>query len=534
MIRNYRFIVLSLSAVWLLVACGNPPTPEQVRERTSRIVRPLITDGAAAIEAITKHEMLAMIFGGMDDLLGGDDVIVAGEGSIKKQAEIDVEYDRSVTIDLTDGAEELARDLDEFLGEIFTADNIESEDGNTTTFLITGEMLCGESVDVRGSGGGPTTREYVEYEDEYDYYEGDDTGCDLAGLELRIDATLVGDGIDLEFRFGDTFGAVLALQLRPGSVKATVYLPALKKAATDVATLLEEELPEAFPSLLDGVLSVSVSEDGDALVAALSIDEALVVEGKADGDAYKADLPAARPLLSLRFEGAELSADVNWGAAEAILPAKAIFGDAMVKPLTEPLRVVLSSVRAKIKASADGKLALQKLIIDKASEVLLGETVLARVDVNAGQDLSMTVSPWNDLPRCELSSELSAKVELAAAELDPYMDSASPSWANETYELSLEADEQGPPIFVPLKLSGSDSEAVPPPCYGDECEMPQPEPVEPQNEARLQMLQGTLKLQSVNDPRSIEVVAGQCLVSVPDGEDGPFGGVAAGSCEPGY
>jgi hypothetical protein len=190
-------------------------------------------------------------------------------------------------------------------------------------------------------------------------------------------------------------------------------------------------------------------------------------------------------------------------------------------------------VRAKIKATADGKLDLQQLSFSKASELLLGGAPLARLTFDA-ETLSMQVRPWNDLPRCELSSRLGLQLELSLAKLDAYTGETSHSWANEVYKLSLEADGDGAPVFVPLDGirfgSTSVTEPARPPCMPDtDCAYP-PEP-EPQSEALLQMLRGTLTLQSINTPREIKVTAGQCLVGVSGGDDGPLAGIAAGSCE---
>ena len=76
----------------------------------------------------------------------------------------------------------------------------------------------------------------------------------------------------------------------------------------------------ALPFLGDG-------EAGDALAAELAIEDALVIKGKVEGENYGADLPAARPLLSLRFED----------EANKAYPARVVPVDADPDPVTVEL-----------------------------------------------------------------------------------------------------------------------------------------------------------------------------------------------------
>jgi hypothetical protein len=471
--RRARQAVLSVSLV--LVACGGPP-PEEVRSRTSAILADFVREAGDSAEAAKALESIKLFGDGLSALgLGTADAPAPWPGSGSGSA-------TSSSSDLRESAAEAAARLDELLGRyLFNDENLESSSLGETTFLIRGAVVCGAvTTKVCGGSGGSFTCQESSSSRE---------SCLQAvdRLQLRIVASLVGDGVDLELRVGGS-GTIVLLQLRRDQLTAKLYLGAARDAAQAIGALLGEELP-TLPELARGVVALTLKRNAPRdLTASASIVEAIEVGGTAAGGVYRVASEARDPLLALRFQAASstLSLSIDAGASELAGPARLLFAKAAAK---QQLKALLAGWTGTFTASPAEGIAFKGIGLGAGrSSVSLDGVELWASELNsdAGGRFDLEVEPIQGMPRCTFSPRLELAVTLNLAPVQSWLDETLPPWArSERYRLSLSDPGNRPQVLPVAARAGFPG--------------------------GLKVLRGTLTLRAELTPAAITVNAGQCL-----------------------
>jgi hypothetical protein len=508
--RRRLGLVASMTLITVLAACGGP-SPDEVRQRTSSILDEMITESADAVEVARRMEALSVALDGLSSVS-----TALGWSSASSSSASKTDSTGSVGTSSGTSAADVAAQLDDILGRfVFAEGNVESTGGGSTTFLLRGSVVCGAASSVSTSGTsciggtGLTTRcsdapatssstqpkaECIELVDR---------------LQIRIVATLVGErGLDLELRIGPS-ADIYRLQLRPGAITLKASLAGARAAVVHLATVLGEPLPD-LPQVVEGVIALSLTRNAPHdLTAALSVLEAVEVQGMGSTGSYKLHLDARDPALSAHFDGAapRLTMDVDWGATELLVPARALFQKA-----TGQLHVVLSGLTASASVGeGDVGLKIKNVGLGAGpSSAKLDAQTLVEVNLNptAGRAFALDVVPRQGLPSCTVDPQLELQVKLALAPLQPYLSSPLDAWVkNDSYRVLLQKPG-GRPEVTAAPETGTFPGGV-------------------------KVLQGTLTLESFVQPAKVVVPAGSCLVlgssSTPDGHP-LLGRLAAVTC----
>ena len=480
--RSQYLPVLSLA---LITACGGP-SPQEVRQRTSSVLTEMVTESSDAIEMARRIEALTAAVDGLSSLSVG-----LGWSSTSSPSKADATDSFGASSGTSPA--DIAAQLDEILGRYIFADgNVESSGGGSITFLLRGSVVCSSASSL--SSGGASCIGLATRCDDAPATSSSTAQAKAACVELidrlqiRIVATLVGDrGIDLELRIGPSSDIYL-LQLRPGSITLKISLAAARAAVVHLATILGEELPD-LPQVMEGVLSLSLTRNAPRdLTASVGVLEAVDVQGMGSTGSYKLHLDARDPALSVHWDGTaeRLTLDVDWGAAEMLVPARALFQKA-----TGHLHVVLAGLTASASVGkGEAKLQLTNVGLGGGpSWAKLDGKTLVEVNLNptAGRAFDLEVVPWQGQARCTVDPQLDLQVKLALAPLQPYLTTPlDPSVKNESYRLQLSRPGGRP------EVTGAAESATFP--------------------GGLKVLQGTLSLQSFVQPAQVVVPAGSCLV----------------------
>jgi len=440
----------------LLSACSGP-SPVEVREHTAAALSQLLQEAGDTAEAARR-------LAGVKSLLEGLDAAFPG---LRLAREV---LPKAGAASLGASAAKAAARLDELLAPIFNDANLESSGTGSSTFLVRGASVCAARA----------------------------SSCiaEVDRLQLRLRATLAGssdgDGVDLALSIGSS-GELAVLELRPTSARLQVSLAAARAAAEALARAGELELSLAeLPQVARGVLALTLTRHapGD-LSLALSVLEAVELQGAIRGGTYRVAVEARDPVASLRVAPANgtLAVACDWGTLEALLPLRALVREKAGAPTTGgQLSLMLAGLHASLGLDASGVARAALDLGASPSWLKLDGKTLVQVLLNAGGAVEAAVPPWQGLPRCAVTPRLDLEVHLDLAPLDPWLDEAAPAWARgELYRLRL-ADPSGRPEVAPVRESGS-------------------------FEGGLRVVKGTLVLQAASPATTITVGAGSCLTS---------------------
>jgi hypothetical protein len=477
-----------------LAACGGP-SPDEVRQRSSSILSEMVREAGNSIDAISQMESIRTFLDGLTAVgwgWGSGDQAGPAAGAESKASNLGA------------SASEVAARLDETLGRyVFNESNLETTSHGSTTFLLRGSTICqGFTVSCYSASGQPTTCTSTSSSSSQ-------AKCAemVDRLQIRIVASLEGDGVDLELQVGPGRG-VFTLQLRPGSVTLKISLASARETLAHVAQVTGEDLPD-LPQLMQGVIALSLIRNapGD-LTAKLSVLQAIDVAGLGPEGSYKARTEARDPLASLRFErgAGRLTSTADWGATEVLLPTRLLFSRG-----SGQLQLLLQGLSSTLVASQSAGIEVKNIGLgDGPSWLKLDEKTLFEANLNAasGRRFGVDITPWQGLPRCEVDPEVDLQVKLYLAPIERWLDSPLEPWArNESYRLRL-ASAAGKPQVVPMRSSGT---------------FP----------GGLKVLQGSLTLESFNQPAQVTVPAGACLIgrdSIPAGAHPLLGHLQSIAC----
>jgi hypothetical protein len=334
--------------------------------------------------------------------------------------------------------------------------------------------------------------------------------ADFNAAELRIRATIAGDGLDLELLVGPDRSEPLTVELRSDRIAVIVDLAELRAAIVHLSSISGE--PIELPSIMEGVVAGELRVNGAADVTlSLGIRQAVRVEGMLDSGRFAFASAAKEALVSARAEGgaSRLSLDLDIGQTTISVPYDAFGDDSTASPITGQLDIDAKGLSGSVVLEEGaGQLRLTNLGLgDGKSTVRLDDYEILSWLLNAesGHRFGLTVTPT-----AEGSATFAFDPEFdlqVGVDLSPFADAGEiveSYLLGETYRIEIDGSS---PTVRP----------VPADVYGVG--------------GGLAVDSGRLRLSAASGPEVI-VQAGQCLVEDPvtSGEHPLLGSYAAGTC----
>ncbi|HET6346031.1 MAG TPA: hypothetical protein VFH51_13935, partial [Myxococcota bacterium] len=365
---------------------------------------------------------------------------------------------------------------------VFVDANLESQDGDTATYLMHGSVVCEPLASDTNATLDPNC------------------AADLDKLQLRVRATLADGGIDLHFLFGPSRldPVMLAVRNSPNdSVAIEVELAALKQTITYIETTFPTSSPSDLPAVFAGRVRFSATVNGtDDVTFAFSVLTAVSIADDASGAGHNVSIGAADPMMSARIQGAlkRLTLTLSAAAADIVWPYADFIGDPN-KAGTVAFHLGGASFNLAIDDYLPNGFTIDNIGLGGDSTTLRkdGQTLLS-VDLNAnqGRKLSLGVAPdaAQDSAVFTVTPAYNLVVSTQFHHIQGDLATDFPTYfLNDTYTMALAGS--GSASFEPL---------------------PEQFMMRP---AQVLVKTGTLSLSASSDSAStVTVGAGQCLVGV--------------------
>ncbi|MCP3166424.1 hypothetical protein [Myxococcus qinghaiensis] len=487
--RNARSWLAGV-AVFALVATGcdseNPPDAQKVADVTASRSAEMVRGVSASVR--TMNGLPAV-----DSLEEALSVFSAGFEGVPLPAlpsEEAEEEDGSSLPDFSNEAETNAQAerLEKYLRErVFTAEHVESTEGDSTVFLLKGENVCTDGSQAA------------------------DTDCVkfVNQSELRIRATtLDDDGLELTFLIGSKKAQPMSLRFLPKVIALVVDLGGVKSAVQQ----LDAEAAAALPTVMVGQVELKVTKEGaQHWIVSGSILQALRLELTDEDGTLAISSARAVPLVELEADGvakrARFLLDLN--TTEVSLPYSGVAPALRGKNWTASLSGLSFTLEAteNQKDFTVGHVGLG----DAQSFLSLGADKLFTLDLNSqsGRHFDLNLSRGDDglpLVRVQPEVDLVARFFLAPLKADSEMEVPS-AYEEATYRVRFTGGTGGPSLR-PVRANTTTG-----------------------FKGGLQVVTGELSLTAGTS--SVAVSAGQCLV----GRETSSGGgslldyLQAGSCQ---
>jgi|GEM_PF-6606935 hypothetical protein len=529
-------LIAALATSFLLTACGGP-SAEEVSERTSSVLSDFIVRGGRTLNSEQNRKALKQfseIFGQLFSSLGQSEQSINpstsapppypddDSGTADDGFDFDLDLDFDLDKMIPEGGEEaLAAQLEQALQQaIFNEENIESSSAGKTTFLLPSELLCGgvifgdsDTAVATATPDGDWT--YPDTEGDKADETADDSSCPFLRPEfsLRIDASLVGDGIELGLRVGNSSKALVVVVLEQSNVALRVDLEAAKELIGLVEQATGKSLDLAITEM-KGVVEFSLGfSAAEGIVLGSSILEAIAVALNVDQRPFSLHLGATAGLATLQLEAGQISSESNMGTVDLQFAADLFAGSLFNTSPPELLQIKSAGGQGKLSIDAQGVVSMESTLL-AAVEMRYGETVVASVDINpeSGRLLQMSLADLDSAPTISLAPEVDLQVSFKFDVLNPYLKKAAPSWAaNETYRVWLQ-DASKMPVIGLLKSFLSSTTQAPQTSDSANAEDDDTTPDNASLKAILRLVKGSLSLESTVIPVKIDVAAGQCLL----------------------
>lgn len=366
--------------------------------------------------------------------------------------------------------------------------------------------------------------------------------------------------------------------LSPSAFSAQVDLAKARQAADVVAKAHGEELPEEFPTVVEGTIGGEVAKQADGNYGvALSIVKAVRVAAFATTDKrhYDVKLGAAAKALNLTVKGAKtMIGGANFGSVDIVAAMDLLFGSAPCSqtdtpsptpdpgggvpipdpvPCEEPpakvgnfqLSIAGPAVGVTYTMSADSKVETVKLTgLSLGSDTARLKfddftklTEIATLDLNktAGRKVDVELVLGESDPIFSVVSQLDVELGHWMAMLAPQIEDLPVMFYQGVSRVLL-----GSAAKPSVQLIGGSDTAVSEPVDPNDPIPPDPQPAGPQ--AVLKVLAGTLDLTATGLKDianvAIKVTTGQCLVEKAEdtsggnkGEQHLFSSLEVGACE---
>jgi hypothetical protein len=285
----------SLAVALGAVGCSDAPSAKEVSDATATRTGEMVR--AASASARVMGEMSAFeSLGDAATVLQGSfaKVPVTGSPVTDPDGEVSPLPVNPVPTDPA-VADAQAALLEKYLRErIFTEENVEGTEGDSTIFLLKGDDVC-------TTGSAPAEASCVEAVDK---------------MELRIRATNTkDDGIDLGFLIGPNRDEPMVLSFGKKTVAVVVDLGETK----DTVKFLAPTAAEQLPRVMVGRVELRLTENGEQDVTfSTGILNAIQIELDKDGATHAFSTARAVPLTELRMDAKnkKVGFELNLGTTE--------------------------------------------------------------------------------------------------------------------------------------------------------------------------------------------------------------------------
>lgn len=384
-------------------------------------------------------------------------------------------------------ADERAAQLEKYLKErIFTEENVESTEGDSTIFRIQGDDAC-------TTGETAPRAECVKTVDQ---------------MELRIRATRTDkDGMDLGFQFGPQRDEPVVLSFAEKTVAVAVDLGETKEAVKFLYPAAAGQLPR----VMVGKVELRLTENGEQdITFSTGILDAIRIEVDGDEGTHTFTTAKATPLSQLRMDARarRLGFELNLGTSEYRGPYG---GSSSLASQQWVVSLSGASFAFNAEEGQNDFIIAHVGLGEAQSYIELNGTKLFTADLNAasGRHFDLNLSRGADgLPLVRVLPEfdLVTKFFMAPLKADPQADVPS-YYEDETYQ---------------VRLSGGGSPSLRPVGANSATGFP----------GGLQVVSGELSLSGRD--ASVTVPAGKCLVgteAAPEGSHPLLGHFEARDCQ---
>ncbi len=521
----------------VLVACSTDPgddgessgRPERVeissqgaaltaQENTEAALRGVLNAGAFLAESTTMAESLSSVAGSSSESCYTEAVPCADcESGVLYEEVCDVEEEEVTTADLEEARQDMHDALDELLSflreDVFTPDNLESEDATEAVYLLPASILCDDEDSGADPGSSPVvtpdgqiTGDVVAIEAEAE--EGESCEESVERLQPRLRLSSPGEGdVDVDFLLTDERRNPMSFQLYTDRVGVTVDLGELK-ATVEAAGEDLEGVQE-----LDGEVGLElVRNSATNYSLRLNVLRDLVVAGGDADETVELMVAASSPTMELNVDGdaKALTGTINYGAINVAAPLSAFMDDEEYdeagnllppKTYTGMIDAVLGGLNGSL--TFDGTtdvLTLENLGLgDVSTTVSHDGNTLISVDVNPddGRRFDLQIEEGEVSPTLTFSPTLDVRLGLGFTHIADQVDDIPTAFLDDTIRLWFEGNEPSVEFA----------------------------------DAGLKVASGTLHLESASENVSVE--SGMCLVeSASDEEPSSLAGAfEAGVCE---
>jgi hypothetical protein len=449
--RSKLRLAASSLSLFTLVACQPSPSAEEVAEATAAQTEALLNDFGSAAQSLNDMSSLSAMSKSASALTTTFDALPLGagfagnltEGFARLQAGFStgtqsqaVETSSTTTAPSEADIQRSTAAFAKFMRErIFTRENLESQSGDSSIFLLNGDDLCSDGTTLA------------------------DAACVKAvdDIGVRVRARRIAEKeMDLTLLIGAQKHEPLELRIRRASLAVLVDFKGLKDAVESIDSVLGSK--SGLPRVMDGEISYTLEKHGEKDFSfTWSVVRAINVEGEdVLGVTRTFTSGATERLFYARFNGLTktLSAETNVGPTEIGLP---------YKPDISTSGLAGTRVSAHFGGASWAFEATEGQPEFTLADVGLGATTtslkldnheLFALDLNAasGRQFDVTLSSDTDglaIFKVSPGYELKLKYALAPLKVDADM-TVEPHFEDQTYTIALSGTD---PTLKPLEAN---------------------------------------------------------------------------------
>jgi hypothetical protein len=450
------------------IGCSDAPSAKEVSDTTASKTGDMIRAASASARAMNQLSSLESLNSAAAILQKSFGAVpITGSPTTCTEPDGDCSWSMPTNPVPADPAasDEQARQLEKYLRErIFTEENVEGTEGDSTIFRIGGDDVCAVGNAAPAAG-------CVQAVDQ---------------LELRIRATSTDDdGLDLGFQLGANRDEPLVLSFGKKTAAVIVDLGESK----DAIKVLSPEAAQELPRVMVGRVELRLTENGqEDITLSTGILDAVRFEVDEEDGVISFSSAKSNPLTTLRADGKNKRLDfaLNLGTTEFSAPYG---GTSSLSGQKSTYSLSGLSFEFSAQEGKDDFVIAHIGLGDAQSYVSVGNTKIFTADLNmlSNRHFDLNLSQGADgLPLVRVLPEfdLAAKFFLAPLKADPMAEVPS-FYEDASYRVRLSGG--GAPSFRPVEANTTTG-------------FP----------GGLQVVSGELSLQG--DGASVTVPAGKCLV----------------------
>lgn len=427
-----------------------------------------------------------------------DDPTCVSEPVIVEE-ECEAESDELTPADLADAHQEMHDALDEFVSflrdEIFVDANLESETTTHATYVVPASVLCGEEASGDSGSAVAPADDVAEPVPQPTTDGGIDPECadEVARLQPRLRLSSPGEGdVDVELLLTEARSNPLTFQLYDDRVGVVMDLGELMAAAEAAGEDIEDV------ETLDGELGLELvrNAENNYSVRFNVLRDLIIAAGEPDNQ-FEVMVARSTPTLELNLNGdaQSVTGTINYGAINLVAPLAAFMDDEEYDEFGQPLPAktytgMIDAVLGGLNGTLtyDGPsdmLTFTGLGLGDVSTTVKhdGNTLLS-LDVNPedGRRVDLGISSSDDGTELTFSPTLDVRLGLHFTHVQDQVSDIPAALLDDTIRLWFEGSEPS------VKVSDS----------------------------AVQVVTGTMHLDSASEGSGVSVDAGMCLLEIDD------------------